>query len=210
MVVGDAVDAYGTMAFGTPTTPFGYSSQYTDATTGLVNDRARWYKPQAGGFLTRDPLTAITGQPYAYANDDPVNESDPLGLWGWNPIKDVTQGWNDTGGKAVHFVDHKVAIGEIAVGVVVVAGVTVATVATGRLADAVAIGAAGAAEEVASAGAGESLVGLFGLTFPLGPTIALAPVAFVGPGALALTGYGGYELYSQLSGGSATPKCGQQ
>ena len=31
-------------------------------------------------FLNRDPLTAITGQAYAYAGDYPVNFSDPTGL----------------------------------------------------------------------------------------------------------------------------------
>ena len=49
-----------------------------------------------------------TGQAYGYANQDPINESDPLGLWGWNPISDVVQAAKDTG----HFVaTHKVAIG---------------------------------------------------------------------------------------------------
>ncbi len=33
-----------------------------------------------------------------------MNAVDPLGLWGWNPVSDVTQAWNDTGGKAVHAV----------------------------------------------------------------------------------------------------------
>jgi RHS repeat-associated protein len=74
-------DAYGTLAFGTPTSPFGYSGQYVDATTGLVNDRARWYEPQDGGFTTRDPAFASTDTAYTYANGDPVNNLDPSGLW---------------------------------------------------------------------------------------------------------------------------------
>lgn len=58
--------------------------------------------------------------------------------------------WNGTGGKAVHFVDrHEATIIEISLGVVVVAGVVVATVATGGIADAVVIGAVGASDEVA-------------------------------------------------------------
>lgn len=79
-------DAYGNLAFGTPTSPFGYSGQYADATTGLVNDRARWYEPQTGGFTTRDPAFAHTDQAYAYAGGDPVNDSDPTGMcstWQW-------------------------------------------------------------------------------------------------------------------------------
>jgi len=63
---------------------------------------------------------------------------------------------------------------------------------------------------LASAVASESLVGLFGLTFPLDATLALAPVALVGLGGVALTGYGAYELYSQLSGDSTTLKCERQ
>jgi hypothetical protein len=56
----------------------------------------------------------VTRQPYQYANDDPLDLSDPTGLdWGWNPIDDIKQAgsdvghgattaWNDTGGKVVH------------------------------------------------------------------------------------------------------------
>ena len=41
---------------------------------------ARYYDPATGQFLTRDPLVDATGQPYAYAADNPVNFADPLGL----------------------------------------------------------------------------------------------------------------------------------
>jgi len=37
------------------------------------------YNPASGQFLTRDPLAQQTGQPYAYAGGDPVNNSDPGG-----------------------------------------------------------------------------------------------------------------------------------
>ena len=73
-------DAFGNLAFGAPTSPFGYSGQYTDANTGLVNDRARFYEPQTGGFTTRDPAFATTETAYTYADGDPVNGSDPSGL----------------------------------------------------------------------------------------------------------------------------------
>jgi RHS repeat-associated protein len=72
-------DAYGTLAFGTPVSAFGYSGQYTDQTTGLVNDRARWYQPQTGTFTTRDPAFASTDAAYVYGGDDPVGISDPTG-----------------------------------------------------------------------------------------------------------------------------------
>jgi len=72
-------DSFGTLAFGTPASPFGYSGQYSDATTSLVNDRARWYGPQSGVFTTRDPAFSTTDTAYTYAGDDPVNASDPTG-----------------------------------------------------------------------------------------------------------------------------------
>ena len=75
-------DAFGNLAFGTPTSPFGYSGQYTDASTGLVNDRARFYEPQTGSFTTRDPAFASTDTAYTYTGGDPVNNSDPTGLLG--------------------------------------------------------------------------------------------------------------------------------
>jgi RHS repeat-associated protein len=73
-------DAFGNLALGTPTSAFGYAGQYTDATTGLSNMRARWYEPQVGSFTTRDPEFATTDTAYTYAGGDPVNGSDPTGL----------------------------------------------------------------------------------------------------------------------------------
>jgi RHS repeat-associated protein len=73
-------DAFGTLAFGTPVSPFGYSGQYSDAASGLVNDRARFYEPSTGAFMTRDPAFDQTDTAYTYAGDDPVNASDPSGL----------------------------------------------------------------------------------------------------------------------------------
>jgi RHS repeat-associated protein len=51
-----------------------------DPETGFQYDNARYYDPNTGQFLTSDPLEAITQQPYAYAGDDPINETDPTGL----------------------------------------------------------------------------------------------------------------------------------
>ncbi|HXB37152.1 MAG TPA: RHS repeat-associated core domain-containing protein, partial [Acidimicrobiales bacterium] len=73
-------DAYGTLAFGSPVSGYGYSSQWTDATSGLTNDRARSYDAATGTFTTRDPAFAQTDTAYGYANGDPVNGGDPTGL----------------------------------------------------------------------------------------------------------------------------------
>ena len=40
---------------------------------------ARWYDPATAEFTSVDPDVASTGQPYAYAGDDPVNGGDPSG-----------------------------------------------------------------------------------------------------------------------------------
>jgi RHS repeat-associated protein len=78
-------DAFGNLAYGTPASPFGYAGQYTDPTTGLVNDRARDYQPETGGFTARDPAFNLTDTAYTYADDDPVNNSDPTGLFTCGP-----------------------------------------------------------------------------------------------------------------------------
>ncbi|HZU13386.1 MAG TPA: RHS repeat-associated core domain-containing protein [Chloroflexota bacterium] len=77
-------DAYGTVtgATGTVTSPFGYAGQYTDAESGLLYLRNRYYDPETDQFLTVDPLGSQTQQPYSYATDTPLNVTDPLGLCG--------------------------------------------------------------------------------------------------------------------------------
>jgi hypothetical protein len=42
--------------------------------------RARYYDPQTAQLLTRDPAEMLTREPYAYAQDNPLNETDPSGL----------------------------------------------------------------------------------------------------------------------------------
>jgi RHS repeat-associated protein len=65
---------------GATTTPLGYDGQYTNSDTGLIYLRARTYDPATGQFLTVDPDAAETQEPYGYAADNPVNESDPSGM----------------------------------------------------------------------------------------------------------------------------------
>jgi RHS repeat-associated protein len=86
--------AYGTPTCeGTTTTPLGYDAQYTSADTGLQYLRARNYDPSTGQFTSADPVTAITGEPYSFTADNPVNSVDPSGLLcafgyclGWHPV----------------------------------------------------------------------------------------------------------------------------
>ncbi|WP_320109509.1 RHS repeat-associated core domain-containing protein [Amycolatopsis mediterranei] len=76
--------AYGVRTFGTAggtTTPFGFAGQYTDAESGLLYLRARYYDPATGQFLTRDPALPLSGSVYGYADGDPIGRKDPSGLW---------------------------------------------------------------------------------------------------------------------------------
>lgn len=74
---------------GTASTPLQFSGQYTDAETGLVYLRARYYDPTTAQFLTIDPLLPATGTPYAYVVGNPLNAVDPAGTcasgdtWCW-------------------------------------------------------------------------------------------------------------------------------
>jgi RHS repeat-associated protein len=66
--------AYGTPTCeGSATTPLGWDGQYTSSDTGLIymHMRARVYDPATAQFLTREPLAAISGEPYSYAGDNP-------------------------------------------------------------------------------------------------------------------------------------------
>jgi len=73
-------DAYGNVisSTGTVSNPLQFAGAYSDAESGLLYLRARYYDPASGSFLTEDPLSAL--QPYAYAGDSPLNLVDPSGL----------------------------------------------------------------------------------------------------------------------------------
>jgi RHS repeat-associated protein len=58
--------------------PFGYTSAYTDPTTGLIHDGARYYNPADGRFTQQDPANQGPNL-YTYAADNPLNQSDPTG-----------------------------------------------------------------------------------------------------------------------------------
>jgi RHS repeat-associated protein len=73
---------------GTATTPLGYDGQYTSPDTGLIYLRARTYDPSTAQFLSVDPAVEVTHQPYIYAEDNPLNNSDPTGMCNANPFSE--------------------------------------------------------------------------------------------------------------------------
>jgi RHS repeat-associated protein len=79
-----AYDAYGnlTTESGSATTPLLFQGQYFDQALGADDLRGRWYDPGSAQFLSVDPLLAATETPFGDAGGDPVNFSDPTGLFG--------------------------------------------------------------------------------------------------------------------------------
>ncbi len=80
---------------GTKVTPFGFQGTYTTA-SGLDYMVNRYLTPTTDQFLSVDPMLAETGQPYAFTGDDPLNETDPLGLKGWYCKNGKTQWFKHT------------------------------------------------------------------------------------------------------------------
>jgi len=79
-----ATDRLGTPLQRQQAGPFGFAGELTDASTGLVYLRSRWYDPTAGRFLGRDldegdQFDPRTLHPYAYAHNNPVSLVDPSG-----------------------------------------------------------------------------------------------------------------------------------
>lgn len=63
----------------------GYTGHAEDPETGLVYMQQRYYDPEAGRFLSTDPVQADANggsfNRYWYANDNPYRYTDPFGLW---------------------------------------------------------------------------------------------------------------------------------
>ena len=79
-------DAYGNSFTKVGTTPnnYLYRGEQYDSDLGLYYLRARYYNPNTGRFMSRDPLDGKAKIPaslhkYLYANGDPVNRFDPMG-----------------------------------------------------------------------------------------------------------------------------------
>ncbi|MGZ7442376.1 polymorphic toxin-type HINT domain-containing protein [Paenibacillus sp. TH7-28] len=69
---------------------FRYSGEYWDNTTDLQYLRARWYDPNAGRFVSKDPYQGSIGNPlslnrYSYVENNPLIYTDPSGHFKWKP-----------------------------------------------------------------------------------------------------------------------------
>jgi RHS repeat-associated protein len=82
---GELTASYRYQSFGKPVTPGSnprmFAGMFYDSQAGLYYARNRFYDPTTGRFLQRDPILFRGATlPYAYADNDPVNRRDPLGL----------------------------------------------------------------------------------------------------------------------------------
>src|SRR5579885_29409 len=94
VVASYAYDAFGALTSSSESFPNGWSNPFRydgaqgvryDSETGLYWMSVRAYDPTLGRFLSHDPLGRLAKlgldmQPYVYANNNPVNRTDPSGM----------------------------------------------------------------------------------------------------------------------------------
>jgi RHS repeat-associated protein len=76
-------DSFGnvTASSGSVSNPFQYTGREMDTETGLYFNRARYYDPTAGRFLSEDPIGFVSAIDfYTYVSNDSLRYTDPLGL----------------------------------------------------------------------------------------------------------------------------------
>ncbi len=81
---GDLISTEGAEARGNP---FRFSTKYSDDETGWVYYGFRFYSPELGRWINRDPILEW-GDPglYGFVNNDAINALDISGLWRWVPV----------------------------------------------------------------------------------------------------------------------------
>jgi RHS repeat-associated protein len=78
--------------------PYGYTGEQWDASAGLVYLRARYLSPVVGRFTSKDPFPGFWSQPqtlnrFVYVGNNPINRSDPSGLYRKEVHFQLTKEW---------------------------------------------------------------------------------------------------------------------
>uniref|UniRef100_UPI0030D92CD2 RHS repeat-associated core domain-containing protein n=1 Tax=Pseudomonas sp. RL_105y_Pfl2_101 TaxID=3088708 RepID=UPI0030D92CD2 len=71
--------------------PLRFQGQYFDVETGLHYNRYRYYDPQAGRFIGKDPIGFLGGLNVHHYASNPINWVDPIGLTACTPCHDKTK-----------------------------------------------------------------------------------------------------------------------
>jgi len=71
--------------------PFRFSTKYTDSETGLIYYGYRYYDPSLGRWLSRDPV--LETQQLVFIHNNPIGETDSIGLWGSDVHEGMTTLW---------------------------------------------------------------------------------------------------------------------
>lgn len=72
--------------------PFRFSCEYSDDALDMIYFNYRYYNPNDGHWLTRDPfMENISIQLYEFAKNNPLLHTDKLGLWGGSDHEFFTQ-----------------------------------------------------------------------------------------------------------------------
>lgn len=78
----NSYDSFGNASNSSFSSRYQFTGREFDSFTGLQYNRARWYNPQIGRFISEDPIGFRGGDVnlYGYVRNNPVNYFDPLGL----------------------------------------------------------------------------------------------------------------------------------
>jgi RHS repeat-associated protein len=87
-------DPYGVPLQGAATSGYAFTGREWEGEIALYYYRARYYDPQRGSFLSRDPSGFGGSTTYGYVDNRPVSAVDPLGLFGVQ-FGSLTIGWGD-------------------------------------------------------------------------------------------------------------------
>jgi len=83
-----------------PQNPFRFSTKYLDSETGLYYYGYRYYSPELGRWLNRDPMGEDGGENvYGFVGNNPLWRCDATGLASWNILGTA---WDYTGGAIIH------------------------------------------------------------------------------------------------------------